>query len=78
MEQKVVYLLMVQIFISLKEKTLAIPLCLGNVSNHISADNMKKTGFYGYVYNFSVYYDAISVDDILIICKYLMKNNNIE
>ena len=36
---------MVQIFISLKEKTLAIPLCLGNVSNHISADNMKKTGF---------------------------------
>ena len=45
MEQKVVYLLMVQIFISLKEKTLAIPLCLGNVSNHISADNMKKTGF---------------------------------
>ena len=45
MEQKVVYLLMVQIFISLKEKALAIPLCLGNVSNHISADNMKKTGF---------------------------------
>ena len=45
MEQRVVYLLMVQIFISLKEKTLAIPLCLGNVSNHISADNMKKTGF---------------------------------
>ena len=45
MEQRVVYLLMVQILISLKEKTLAIPLCLGNVSNHISADNMKKTGF---------------------------------
>ena len=44
MEQRVVYLLLVQIFISLKEKTLAIPLCLGNVSNHISADNMKKTG----------------------------------
>ena len=35
----------------------------------------KKTGLNGYVYNFSVDYDAIAVDDILDIHKYLMKNN---
>ena len=33
----------------------------------------KKTGFNGYVYDFSVDYDAIAVDDILDIHKYLMK-----
>ena len=40
-------------------------------------DNMKKTGFNGYVYDFSVEYDATDVDKILDIHKYLMKNNNI-
>ena len=30
-----------------------------------------------YIYDFSVDYDAIAVDDILDIHKYLMKNNNI-
>ena len=34
---------------------------------------MKKTGLNGYVYDFSVNYDAIAVDDILDILKYLMK-----
>ena len=34
---------------------------------------MKKTGFCGYVYQFSVDYDDIAVDDILDIHKYLMK-----
>ena len=38
---------------------------------------MKRTGFTGYVYDFSVDYDAIAVDDILDIHKYLMKSNNI-
>ena len=38
---------------------------------------MKKTGFNGYVYDFSVDYDAIAVDDIKDIHKYLMKNINI-
>ena len=38
---------------------------------------MKKTGFNGYVYNFSVDYDAIEVDDVLEIHKYLMKKNNL-
>ena len=38
---------------------------------------MKKTGFYGYVYDFSGDYKAISVDDILDIQKYLMKKDGI-
>ena len=33
----------------------------------------KKTGLNGQVYDFSVDYDAIAVDDILDIHKYLMK-----
>ena len=38
---------------------------------------MKKTGFTGYVYGFSVDYEAIAVDDIRNIHKYLMKKNGI-
>ena len=53
------------------------PLCLGNISKDWSADNMKKNGFTGYVYDFSSDYDAITVDDIKDIQKYLMKENNI-
>ena len=48
-------------------------LCLGNASKDFWASNMKKTGFNGYIYEFSVDYDAINVDDILDIHKYLMK-----
>ena len=55
----------------------ATPLCLGNISKDWSVDNMKKTGFNGYVYDFSVDYDAIAVDDILDIHNYLMKKNEI-
>ena len=29
-------------------------LCLGNVSKDFSADNMKKIGLYGYVYDFQL------------------------
>ena len=49
-------------------------MCLGNISKDFSVDNMKKTGINGYVYDFSVDYDAIPVDDILDIHKYLMKS----
>ena len=44
----------------------ASPLCLGNISNDWSVNNMKKTGFNGYVYDFSVDYDANDVDDITV------------
>ena len=37
---------------------------------------MRETGFDGQVYDFSVDYDAISVDDILDIRNYLMKKND--
>ena len=56
---------------------LASPLCLGNISKNWLVDNMKRTGFNGYVYNFSVDYNATDVDDIKDIYKYLMKKNNI-
>ena len=39
---------------------------------------MKKTGLNGYVYDFSVDYDATAVDDILDIHKYLMKKNGVK
>ena len=55
----------------------ATPLHLGKISKDWSVDNMKNTGFTGYVYYFSVDYDAIAADDILDIHKYLMKKNNI-
>ena len=54
----------------------ASPICLGNISKDWSTDNMKKTGFTGYVYDFIADYDAIAVDDIKDIHKYLMKKNN--
>ena len=54
----------------------AAPLCLGNISKNWSVDNMKRTGFNGYAYGFSVDYDAIAIDDFLVIHKYLMKKNN--
>ena len=56
----------------------AYPLCLGNISKDFSVDNMKKTGLNGYVYDFSVDYDAIAVNDILDIHKYLIKKHNIK
>ena len=54
----------------------ARPLCLGNISKDWLIDNINRTGFTGYVYDFSVDYDPISVSDIKDIHKYLMKKNN--
>ena len=54
----------------------ATPLCLGKILKDWSVDNMKKTGLNGYAYDSSVDSDAIVVDDILDIHKYLMKKNN--
>ena len=50
---------------------LAVPLCLGNISEDFSSDNAIKTGLVGCVYDFSVDYDAIAVNDIL--DKYLFQ-----
>ena len=51
----------------------ANPLYLGNMSKDWLIDNMKRTGFTGYVYDFSVDYEATNVDDIKDIHKYFMK-----
>ena len=51
-------------------------ICLGNISKDWSGDHMKRTGFTGYVYDFSVDYYTTSVDDIIDIHKFLMKKNN--
>ena len=51
------------------------PLCLGGLSKDFEVGYMRASGLIGDVYNFSVDYDAIAVDDILDIHKYLMKKN---
>ena len=40
----------------------AYPLSLGNVSKDFSVYNMKKTGLKGYLYDFSVDYNAITIN----------------
>ena len=42
----------------------ATPSCLGNISKDFFVENMEKAGLSRYVYDFSVAYDAITVDDI--------------
>ena len=56
---------------------LAYSLCLGNISKDWSQDNMKKTGFNGYIYDFSTDYNAVTISDIQNIHQYLMKKNGI-
>ena len=55
----------------------ASPLCLGNISKDWPVDNMKRTGFTGYVYDFSVDYETIEVNGIKDIHNYLMEKNDI-
>ena len=55
----------------------AYSLCFGNISKDWSQDTMKKTGFNGYIYDFSSDYNAITVPDIQDIHKYLMKKSGI-
>ena len=52
------------ISITLFPKINAVPLCLGDTSKYFLADNMKNTGLYGYVFDFSVDYDSIDVNGI--------------
>ena len=52
-------------------------LCLGNISKDCSVDNMKKMSLKGYVYDFRVDYDAISISDITDNHKYFIEKNKI-
>ena len=67
----------IHIFKAKDSEIVATPLCLRNISKDWSVDNMREIGLSGYVYDFSVDYDAIAVDDILDIHKYLIKKNGI-
>ena len=78
MERTVTYLLMgteVYKFKARNSELVVGPICLGNISKDWWVDNMKKTGFTDYVYDFSVDYDSVAVNDIKNIHKYLMKKN---
>ena len=67
---------MVQRFVKAKDSEIVpYSLCLENISKDFSV-NMKKTGLYGQVHEFSIDYDAIANDKILDIHKYLMKKHN--
>ena len=46
---------------------------MDNFSKEFSTDNLKKTGLYKYVYDFSLGYDSIDIDDIFDIHIHLMK-----
>ena len=55
----------IQKFKAKDSEILVGPICLGNISKDWSVDNMTRTGFTGYVYDFSVDYDIVAVDDTL-------------
>ena len=48
-------------------------LCLGNISNDFTINNMRKTGLNGVLKAFPLGYNAIENKNILDIHKYLMK-----
>ena len=52
-------------------------LCLVNILKDLTVDNIKKNGFYGYIYDFSVACDNINISHITNIHKYLMNKYNI-
>ena len=54
------------------------PLCLGNVSKDFSLINTTYTGLFGYIYDFSADYKAITNDKIHDFHRYLMEKNNIK
>ena len=57
-------------------KIVAIPLCLGNISEDVSNKTFLN-GFIRSVYDFNVDYVDSAVNDIVNIQKYLMKKNRI-
>ena len=68
---------MVQKFTKLKQKTLKLwQLHYAQKTFQKTADK-NKTVFNGYVYDFSVDYDATDIDDILDLHTYWTKKNNI-
>ena len=54
------------------------PVRLGIILKDFEDNKMKQAGLNGYVYDFSVDYGSVDVNDILDIHKYLVKKNNIK
>ena len=50
---------------------------LGNISEDFSVANMKKIGFYRFVFDFSIDYKITEVDEMLDIHKYRMEKNGV-
>ena len=77
MGQTVIYLLMVQKLLNVKQQILKLlqTSYVQEISEVLSVDNIKNTGLNGYVYDFMVDCDAIADDNILDIPRYLMKKN---
>ena len=71
----VISLLMANKSLNFRRKTKVYQkiLSLGNISADFNQADKKSTGLYGYVYDFSVDYQTIVVDDILDFHTYLMK-----
>ena len=53
-------------------------MCLGNISEYFSVNNVEITGLNGYVYDFSVDYKTLDTKNIINIHKYLMKKYDIK
>ena len=78
MEQIVINLSIIIVKVKAKDSEIVpYSLCLGNISKDWTNDNMKKTGFNGYIYDFSTDYEAINKSGTVDIHKYLMKKNDI-
>ena len=67
-----------------KDSTIvATPLCLGNISEDWSVENIKRTGLNGYVYQFSIDYrhsdnPVDAVNSVSLLDKYFMTKYNIK
>ena len=78
MEQIVIYLSMIKILLSLKQKILKfVHIQIYYAQETFQKIGQKIIGLEGYVYNFSADYNTIATSDIVDIHKYLMKKNRI-
>ena len=65
MEQISKYLLTVKKRFKAKDSEIvASPICLANISKEWSADNMKKIGLNGYVYEFNIDYRTFKTPNL--------------
>ena len=55
---------LIVICLSLDSNIVANPLCSGNILEDVTVANMKNEGLYGSVFDFSVDYNPIAVDQL--------------